>query len=104
MRLQETAGLAVVLLSNRLLMSIFNRPRERVLAVSLGLAIMWAPAAFAQPKARPGLPNAFVKTYKLDDVVAARSRGNPSQRSTVIVTLAEGAELPAQFQRFAHAG
>jgi serine protease AprX len=98
------AGLAVVLLNQPVLMDTFKGSRTRVLLVFLGLVIMWAPAAGAQPKARPGLPNAFVRAYKLDDVVATRSRGNPSQRSTIIVTLAEGAGLPAQFQRFARAG
>src|SRR4026209_1188194 len=40
----------------------------------------------------------------MDDVVAARSRGNPLHRSTVIVTLADGAELPVQFRLFARGG
>jgi serine protease AprX len=82
----------------------FCRSSQRVLVFMAGLTVFWAPAALAQPKAKPGLPNSFVKTYKMDDVVAARSRGNPLHRSTVIVTLADGAELPVQFRLFARGG
>jgi len=82
----------------------FCRSSQRVLVFIAGLAVFWAPAALAQPKVKPGLPNSFVKTYKMDDVVAARSRGNPLHRGTIIVTLADGAELPVQFRLFARGG
>jgi serine protease AprX len=53
----------------------------------------------------PGGPGAAVRNYKLDDVVSNRSRrGNPESTSRVIVTLVPGAELPAQFKRFARGG
>jgi serine protease AprX len=48
-----------------------------------------------------GGPSSAVKNYKLDDVVESRSKSHPQQVSSVIVTLAPGAELPPQFSSFA---
>src|SRR5581483_10084739 len=85
------------------------KPRPgRAAAVAIGLLAAFAAplVASAQPAAstRPGLPNAFVKPYKLDQAVAARARGNPLQRSTVLVRLAAGADLPAPFRQYARGG
>ena len=56
-------------------------------------------------KARAGVPSARVKAYKMDDQVTDRSnRGNPSRTSSVIVTLVPGANLPAEFKKFARGG
>jgi serine protease AprX len=54
------------------------------------------------PKAKPGLPSANVKNYKLDDEITRRRDSNPVHTSRVIVTLLPGAELPQEFKRFAH--
>jgi subtilisin family serine protease len=64
------------------------------------------PAAAQPGLATPvaGGPSSAAKHYKLDDVVDSRSKGNPQQVSSVIVTLAAGAELPPQFSRFARSG
>src|SRR5262245_33801064 len=40
------------------------------------------------------------RVYKLDAEIARRKNSNPAERSSVIVTLVPGAELPAQFKRF----
>jgi serine protease AprX len=42
-----------------------------------------------------------VKNYKVDDVVNRRSGSNPLLTSSVIVTLAPGAQLPSQFKKYA---
>jgi serine protease AprX len=44
-----------------------------------------------------------VRAYKLDGELSRR-KSNPAGRSSVIVTLVPGAELPPQFRRFARAG
>ena len=51
-------------------------------------------------KARPGQPNFAAKPHKLD-LEVERRKSNPSGSSSVIVALAEGATLPAEFKRFA---
>src|SRR5438132_20101 len=53
------------------------------------------------PTAEAGVPGAQVKGYKLDTELTTRSRRNWSQTTRVIVTLQPGAELPAEYQRFA---
>ncbi len=64
-----------------------------------------AAAGPSQPGSNaPDGPNSSVKNYKLDDVVNSRADANPQFVSSVIVTLAPGAELPPQFARFARAG
>jgi serine protease AprX len=55
------------------------------------------------PKAKPGLPSANVKNYKLDDEITRRRDSNPNHTSQVIVTLVPGAQLPAEFKQFARA-
>ena len=45
------------------------------------------------------------KNYKLDDELASRSaQGNPTRTTGVIVTLVPGAQLPAEFKKFARGG
>ncbi|HEV8345447.1 MAG TPA: S8 family peptidase [Vicinamibacterales bacterium] len=52
-------------------------------------------------KAKPGVPGARVKAYKLDDELARRSGDlNPRNTTRVIVTLVPGATLPAEFKKF----
>ena len=55
------------------------------------------------PKAKPGLPSANVKNYKLDDEITRRRDSNPIHTSRVIVTLVPGAQLPAEFKQFVRA-
>jgi serine protease AprX len=52
-------------------------------------------------RAEPGQPGAHVQGYKLDKELTERSKRNPFQTTRVIVTLQPGAQLPAEFQRFA---
>ena len=53
-------------------------------------------------KARPGVPGAHVKQYKLDDELSRRANDtNPRHTTRVIVTLTPGAKLPAAFAKFA---
>jgi serine protease AprX len=52
-------------------------------------------------KAKPGVPGARVKAYKLDDELSRRSGDlNPRNTTRVIVTLVPGATLPAEFKKF----
>ncbi len=51
--------------------------------------------------ARSGAPSRNVRRYKIDDELTRRKRGNPDSRTKVIVTLVKGAQLPAEFKRFA---
>ena len=82
-------------------------------AVGLSLLLMLpggATAVAASPakhhtrqaqKAKPGVPGANVKAYKLDDELSRRSNdANPRNTTRVIVTLAPGATLPAEFKKF----
>ena len=52
-------------------------------------------------RAEPGVRSAGVRGYKLDTELTSRSERNPSQVTRVIVTLQPGAQLPAEFKRFA---
>jgi len=52
-------------------------------------------------RAEPGQRGANVQGYKLDKELTERSKRNPLQTTRVIVTLQPGAQLPAEFQRFA---
>ena len=53
-------------------------------------------------KAKPGVPSARVKHYKLDDELTRRAEDrNPRHTTRVIVTLAPGAKLPNEFKKFA---
>jgi serine protease AprX len=53
-------------------------------------------------RARPGRPNGYAHSYRLDDELNRRSQsGNLSATTRVIVEWQPGAELPAAFQRFA---
>src|SRR2546428_66224 len=52
-------------------------------------------------KARPGVPGAHVKQYKLDDELSRRADDlNPRHTTRVIVTLVPGATLPNEFKKF----
>src|SRR3954468_17695608 len=70
-----------------------------------GLAVSPAAAKPHQsqaPKKTAGAPGAFVKNYKLDDVLTERSdRGNSALTTRVIVTLNPGAKLPGEFKKYA---
>src|SRR3954466_712881 len=70
-----------------------------------GLAVSPAAAKPHQsqaPKKTAGAPGAFVKNYKLDDVLTERSdRGNQVLTTRVIVTLNPGAKLPGEFKKYA---
>ena len=56
-------------------------------------------------KARPGVPGAHVKQYKLDDELSRRADDlNPRHTTRVIVTLVPGATLPNEFKKFAQNG
>jgi len=52
-------------------------------------------------KAEPGVRNASVKGYRIDEELTRRSKRNPTQTTRVIVTLQPGAQLPDEFKRFA---
>jgi serine protease AprX len=54
--------------------------------------------------ARPGRPHSRVRTHKLDAEMQRRRAANPNDRSSVIVTMVPGAELPPQLKRFARRG
>jgi serine protease AprX len=73
--------------------------------------VFGATAAAAGPKAshdatasRKHTSTRHIKKYKLDDEVRRRSIASPDGTSSVIVTLAPGAQLPAEFRRFARVG
>src|SRR5207302_11093949 len=52
--------------------------------------------------AKPWVPGASVKNYKLDDELMRRATtGNPLSTSSVIVELMPGAQLPLEFKNFA---
>ena len=78
---------------------------------ALGLAatffVITSTSAFAQPptpNARPGRPNSFVRGYTMDPVVAARVSSRPQGRSSVVVGLLPGSELPPALARYARTG
>jgi serine protease AprX len=77
--------------------------------ISLGLILLAiAPYAAAEGrhaqsagKKRPGVPGSRVKNYKVDDELTRRSDDrNKNNTTRVIVTLAPGAKLPAEFKRY----
>ena len=51
-------------------------------------------------EARPGVPSRRVRNYKVDAAVSRRQTANPLITSRVIVSLAPGAQLPAEFRRY----
>ena len=53
------------------------------------------------PKAKPAAPNSGVHNYRVDEEVAWRMNGNPAHKTSVVVTLQPGAQLPLQFRRYA---
>ena len=56
-------------------------------------------------KAKPGVPGAQVKNYKLDDELTRRgTNGDPLSTSSVIVELMPGAQLPNEFKKYAKGG
>ncbi len=52
------------------------------------------------PKAKPAQPSSRVKNYKLDDELTTRKRWAPLGKSTVIVTLQPGAQIPADLKQY----
>src|SRR5437870_4550034 len=111
----EQLGVAVALLSRA--MSFWSCPRSLPkarsrrpwLAVGLGLAAfaVFAPgdaaAGPANPagKAKPGAPNTFTRSDKLDRELARRASSAPAGTSRVIVQLEVGASLPPDFAKYA---
>ncbi len=83
-------------------------PRRTAAAAAI-LALSITGSAFASGQhlrkvstSRPGVPGSQVKYQKLDDELSRRAkRGNPLAKTTVIVTLQPGAQVPADFKRFA---
>ncbi len=78
-------------------------PRRAFALASLLTALLPTSVFAQQAKASPGRPNAFARPYKMDAVVATRSRSTSEQRSSLLVRVAAGATLPPQFQRYARA-
>ncbi|MEP7118753.1 MAG: S8 family peptidase [Acidobacteriota bacterium] len=86
-------------------------PRIKTTAALLLMFGISSNVAFAKGHIRQaqrkqaGVRSASVKNYKLDDQVTERAtRGNPLHTTRVIVTLAPGAKLPAEFKKFAKGG
>jgi serine protease AprX len=82
---------------------------KRVLTVALLLVLGYAPGAFAAtPKhlatTRPGVPGHKATHNKLDKELTLRAGHNPNATTSVIVTLRNGAKLPAEFKKYARAG
>jgi serine protease AprX len=83
-------------------------PKRVIIALGL-IALASAPYAAAEgrhgrsaEKRRPGAPSRQVKNYKIDDEVSRRSGDrNKNATTRVIVTLAAGAKLPAEFKKYA---
>src|SRR6185295_8276736 len=85
---------------------------KRTLAALAVLVLGMAPSTFAAgnhskhaAKARAGRPNAEARNHrKLDNELTYRAdHSSPLGKSKVIVTLKAGAELPAEFQKYANA-
>ena len=53
------------------------------------------------PKAKPAAPSSRVRNFKVDEETVRRMNGNPAHKTSVIVTLQRGAQLPLQFKRYA---
>src|SRR5919201_5322984 len=78
-----------------------KRTIATALIVMCGLATEAFAASHPVPgKARPGRPNAFVKTYKLDGELVRRS-DRLTGTTRAIIELAPGAQLPAEFKAYA---
>src|SRR5258705_2990948 len=81
----------------------------RTLAAALAvLTFAFAPNAMAAGrhaqsagKASAGRPNSLVKGYKVDKQLTERVRSHPNGTTRAIVELMPGAELPAEFARYA---
>ncbi|HEY7287888.1 MAG TPA: S8 family peptidase, partial [Vicinamibacterales bacterium] len=70
--------------------------------VSLSSTVFGADANDGVKRARPGAPNGYAHSYRLDDELNRRSRSdNVSATTRVIVEWQPGAEVPAAFRRFA---
>jgi subtilisin family serine protease len=99
-------------------MTLLTRPQLRrkavwgpkaTLAALVIAAIGLAPGASAQerrlglpgPKAKPAAPSSRVRHHKVDAETTRRMNGNPAQKTSVVVTLQRGAQLPPQFRRYA---
>ena len=77
--------------------------RAASLAAALVVALAGPAAAGAPGKTTPpGRGNFLAKNYKLDDELTRRAaHGNPDDTTSVVVRLAPGADLPAEFRKFA---
>jgi serine protease AprX len=85
------------------------KAKWKFLALLFGTATLITTNAAAQSKkyatARPGLPSARVKAYKLDDELSRRAKtGNPAGTTRVILELVPGAQLPPELRKFARGG
>jgi serine protease AprX len=86
---------------------------KRSLIAALALTVAFATTAVAAPnhrhqrpaaKARAGRPNSLAKPYKIDEELKRRSSArsfSANEKTRVIVELQPGAELPAEFRRYA---
>jgi serine protease AprX len=85
---------------------------KRVLTTALALLLGTAPTAWAEgahsregKHSRAGAPNSFAHDYRMDDEMSRRSGDrNARNKTKVIVSLVPGAELPAEFKKFARGG
>ena len=73
-------------------------------AVALLLVLGFAPGAFAATlkhlaTAKPGVPGRKATHNKLDRELTFRAGRNPNVTTSVIVTLRNGAKLPAEFKK-----
>src|ERR1051325_7832019 len=79
---------------------------KRTLAAVFTLTLAVSATAFAAPghngrKARPGKPNSLVENYKVDRELSYRSKYRAaSEKTSVIVELKSGAQVPAEFRQF----
>jgi serine protease AprX len=84
-------------------------PKRTASALLVTLACLAPNTAAAKQHAqegarkKAGVQSESVKDYKLDDELSERAKDrNQSKTTRVIVTLAPGAKLPAEFRRFVH--
>jgi len=69
---------------------------------SLSSSVFGADKTDGVKRARPGAPNVYAHSYRLDNELNRRSQtGNPSGTTRVIVEWQPGSEMPAAFRRFA---
>jgi serine protease AprX len=86
-------------------------PKRTLAALAVAL-LGFTPSAMASgqhaktpPTAKPGVPGSQAKNYKLDGELTKRAaRGNPLLTAKVIVELAPGAQLPADFSKYTRGG